>query len=330
MKFPLALSYDDVLLVPEYSEIESRANIDTSVELVNGFKFSHPIIPANMKTVCGEQMAKVIALWGGLSFVHRFMSNEEQLDIAKRNVAWRDHIGYSVGVKESDRDMVDRFIEADVKILCLDIAHGDSKLAVDMVKYIDSKLRHTGLIVAGNISTNNGAQRLWDAGAHVVKVGVGPGSLCTTRVETGNGVPQLTAIMNVASSARGRHFIADGGIKAAGDCVKALCFADMVMAGNIFAGTTEASGEMLTIDGKSYKSYVGSSTHKANHIEGIAALVPAKGPVSVVLEKLLEGIKSGCSYQGSKNLKELKQSPQFVQITSAGLRESHPHDVIIK
>jgi IMP dehydrogenase len=214
-----------------------------------------------------------------------------------------------------------------------------------MISWIKSK--HPDMfVIAGNVATGEGARRLWTAGADVVKVGVGPGSLCTTRIETGNGVPQLTALMDVSEVQRQLNelertkypnekkrvfpFIADGGIKSAGDIVKALCFADMVMVGNMFAGCEEAPGDRIIIDRVSYKKYVGSSTHKTNHIEGVAALVPYKGAVSEILTKLREGLVSGCSYQGAHNLEELKDNPVFIRITNAGLKESHPHDVIIK
>jgi IMP dehydrogenase len=184
--------------------------------------------------------------------------------------------------------------------------------------------------------------RLWRAGATAVKVGIGPGSLCSTRIETGNGVPQLTALIDVAaardayrhnreSSFDSMHIIADGGIKSAGDCVKALCFADMVMAGNLFAGTDESPGEeIIHQSGAVYKSYEGSSTHKTNHVEGVKAMVKTKGPVRDVIRKLSEGIRSGCSYQGSISLYELRKEPEFIRVTNAGLHESHPHSVTIK
>jgi len=162
-------------------------------------------------------------------------------------------------------------------------------------------------------------------------------SLCTTRVETGNGYPQLSALYNVTNGVyRSREdddkttyptFIADGGIKSAGDCVKALCFADLVMIGNLFAGTDEAPGEVITVNSQKYKSYVGSSTHKQKHVEGVVGLVPYKGSVCNVVTKLVEGIRSGCSYQGAGNLKDLKKDPRFVSISNSGLIESHPHDV---
>lgn len=342
------LTFDDVLLVPQHSDIKSRSkDVDISVKW-GALHFDHPIIPANMKTVTGEELAVQVIKSGGLAILHRFMDEKEQLLIANKlfDDHGNEHLAMSVGVKASDKEMVTRFREAGIRIVCIDVAHGDSDMCMEMISWIKSKYPDM-FVIAGNVATGEGARRLWQSGADVVKVGVGPGSLCTTRVQTGNGVPQLTALMDVAEVQRQlnelertrhypgekrRHFriISDGGIKEAGDVVKALCFADMVMAGNIFAGCLETPGRRVEIDKIVYKEYVGSSTHKTNHIEGVAALVPTKGSYVSVLTTLLEGLTSGCSYQGAHNLEELKDNPVFIRITNAGLKESHPHDVIIK
>jgi len=342
------LTFDDVLLVPQHSDITSRSkDVDISVRW-GGLHFAHPIIPANMKTVTGEEMAVKIIKSGGLAILHRFMDEKEQLLTANKlfDDHGNEHLAMSVGVKPSDREMVSRFRDAGIRNICIDVAHGDSNMCTDMIAWIKSKYPDM-FVIAGNVATGEGARRLWTAGTDVVKVGVGPGSLCTTRIETGNGVPQLTALMDVAEVQRQLNelertrtypiekrrkfpFIADGGVKNSGDVIKALCFADMVMAGNLFAGCEETPGRRVEIDKVVYKEYVGSSTHKTNHIEGVAALVPTKGSYMSVLTKLLEGLTSGCSYQGAHNLEELKDNPVFIRITNAGLKESHPHDVIIK
>lgn len=351
------LTFDDVLLVPKFSKIKTRKSIDLSVQLDKGFNFSNPIIPANMKTVTGFEMAKEIYNIGGMAIMHRFMPWEEQMAtlLAIRNIkpgvlqSWPlDHIGFSIGVKEEDYIKVDYLVENGVRILCIDIAHGDSEQCIDMIKYVSEKYPKVFLI-AGNVATREGAERLWRAGTDCVKVGIGPGSLCTTRIETGNGVPQLTALSDIYDHRnkltepirtfgsnepkfafnKRLYIIADGGIKSAGDIVKALCFSDMVMAGNLFAGTNETPGDILQVDGKRFKNYVGSSTHKTNHIEGVMALVPTKGPVANVMTRLCEGLKSGLSYQGCSDLTFLRLNPKFVRITNAGLKESHAHDVVV-
>lgn len=335
MKLKKSFSYDDVLLVPKFSEITSRSKVDTSVKL-GDFNFKHPIIPANMKTVTGETMAEFIYHSGGLAILHRFMPIEEQLNVIsnfyKKYPGSNNYIAVSVGVKEEDKENISKFLETGVKIFCIDVAHGDSIQCINMIKHIKSfRVYPAPFVMAGNVATGAAAKRLWDAGADAVKVGVGPGSLCSTRVETGNGVAQLSAIEEVSNvrkeySFNQKYIIADGGIKFAGDIVKALCFADMVMVGNVFSGTNETPGAVLNINGVSCKEYVGSSTHKTSHIEGVAALVPTKGSASEVLEKLLQGVKSGCSYQGCHNIKDLQDDPEFIEISSSGLKESHPHN----
>ena len=341
------LTFDDVLLVPQHSTVKSRSDVDISVKW-GCLHFEHPIIPANMKTVTGEEMALHIIKSGGLAILHRFMPDKEQIQTANDLVEnhGNENFAVSIGIKPSDREMVTHFRNVGVRIVCIDVAHGDTDQCAEMISWIKSSYKDM-FVIAGNVATGEGARKLWKAGADVVKVGVGQGSLCTTRIETGNGVPQLTALMDVAEvqrqlnelertrtypheKKRSFRFIADGGIKSAGDIVKALCFADMVMVGNLFAGCEEAPGKRIVIDGISYKEYVGSSTHKTNHIEGVAALVPYKGNFQNILTKLIEGLRSGCSYQGAHNLEELKNNPAFIRITNAGLKESHPHDVIIK
>lgn len=346
------LTFDDVLLVPQHSTIKSRSTVDVSVKW-GALEFANPIIPANMKTVTGAKMAREIMINKGLAVLHRFMPMEEQLDTVNNligsilNGNGRNHLAVSVGVQNKDKENIEMFADAGVKLFCIDVAHGDSNQCAEMTAWIKAKYPNDSFVISGNVATGEGARRLWQAGANVVKVGIGPGSLCTTRIETGNGVPQLTALMDVAEVQRQmielnrtrdketnttRHypFIADGGIKSAGDIVKALCFADMVMVGNLFAGSLETPGDTVYIDGRLCKEYVGSSTHKTNHVEGVAAIVLQKGAYKDILSRLLEGVRSGMSYQGASNLEELRDNPEFIRITNAGLKESHPHDVTIK
>lgn len=360
------LTFEDVMLVPQYSEVKSRSEIDVSVKIADAM-FRHPIIPANMSSVMGKEMALAVINSGGLAILHRFLPIEEQFDIVKDIIANHRNYAYdrltrrlavSVGVKDEDIKNLDTFLGMGVQMFCIDIAHGDSAHCVNMIQEIRKRSK-VATIIAGNVSTSSGARRLWTAGADVVKVGVGSGSLCTTRIETGNGVPQLTALMDVAkirelltapmwhvasgdisgpnvtwerdlkaSIERPLYIISDGGIKSAGDVVKALCFADMIMTGNLFASCVETPGEIHMIDGFPHKEYRGSSTHKTNHIEGVVAWMPCTGKYSNVLTKLLEGLRSGMSYQGVNTLSELKDSPAFIRITLAGLRESHPHAII--
>jgi IMP dehydrogenase len=330
--------FDDLLLVPKLSTVSSRSKVDLSVK-IRDFTYAHPFIPANMKTIVGKEMAAAVAKSGGLAILHRFMPVEEQIEVASSLIRefGKAHVGVSVGVKENDKEYVDRFVNEGVKVFCIDIAHGHSAHGIGMTKWI--RTRHPDiLLISGNVATGNGAEALWRAGADVVKCGIGPGSLCLTRINTGNGVPQMSMLMDVAETRQklqreiGRpiYFISDGGVVAPGDFTKALCFADMVMAGHAFAGCVEVPSQSKMIDGVLHKEYVGSSTHKTNHIEGVQAWVPAKGTFERVLTTLRENLQSGCSYQGAGNLSLLKRDPEFVRITSAGMKESEPHNVLIK
>jgi IMP dehydrogenase len=345
--FEEALTFDDVLLVPKFSGIKHRSDIDTSVELSsfgNKFKFSHPIIPANMKNVTGKDMAAAVAESNGLSIIHRFMSVEDQI-IAFQSSGGK--AGISLGVQEEDKLNFFKFYDAGVRIFCIDIAHADSEVALSMLEFLKtSSVQYEIFIIVGNIVTADAAKRLYNEGADAVKIGVGSGSICTTRIETGNGVPQLTALIDVAkirdefnnrdqdivySNGNRKYLISDGGCKNSGDIVKALCFADMVMVGNLFAGCDEAPGECMTINNhQKVKEYDGSSTHKNTHIEGIKSLVECSGSFKDVLSKLIDGVTSGCSYQGAKYIKQLQTNPRFVRISNAGMIESKPHNVIFR
>lgn len=340
MRIKTGYVFDDVLLVPKHSDVEKRSSVDLSVDFGHHInKLTIPIVSANMKNVTGAEMADTIASIGGLPILHRFYSSNHEM-VAEFMKTWlHSNVGCSVGVQSSDKELVDQLVGVGCQVICVDVAHGDHDNCVRMCNYIAAK--HDVLIIAGNVATLSGALRLYHAGARVIKVGVGGGSLCTTRIETGNGVPQLTALEDVYEASKTVHgesghprrkfkIIADGGIRSAGDIVKALCFSDAVMLGNLLAGTNEAPGAIVTIAGVRYKEYAGSSTHKTNHVEGVSALVPAKGPAANVIAQLLEGVRSGLSYQGVSNLDELKVEPEFVTISNAGLKESHPHDVHIR
>jgi len=340
VSFREGLTFDDVLLVPQHSNLPSRDCVSLDVKLAD-VGFCHPIIPANMEDVTTAKMAQAQARTGGLAILHRFSKHPlEVYDWTVSDLPMKWRVGVSLGVHETDRELFKQYRERGVHFFCVDTAHGDSDLSVEMVTWLRSQDRKIG-IIAGNVATSHGALRLWKAGADVVKVGVGPGSLCTTRIETGNGVPQLTALMDVhearqryASSiayqyggTRRLYIIADGGIGSAGDCVKALCFADMVMCGRLFAGCDECG--FPNPENGLYKQYRGSSTHKSSHIEGVIARVPCAGPYEGVLAPLLDGIRSGCSYQGVALVPDLQKEPQLIRQTHAGLRESYPHDVVV-
>lgn len=331
MEITKGYTFDDVLLIPKHSTIKSRSDIDLSVDLGKGVELDIPIISANMKTVTGPVMAHTIASLGGLAILHRFSDDRVQdyKDSIFKDPKISNRIGVSVGIDKSELGFIENLIVYGLRIICVDVAHGDHINCIEMVREI-SKNYPEILLIAGNVATFDGAKRLSEAGADIVKVNIGAGSTCSTRLEAGAGVPQLSALDNVYSySKSSTKVIADGGVKNSGDFVKSLCFSHCVMTGNLLAGTNEAPGDLVEVNGQKYKTYVGSSTYKANHIEGVAGLVPAKGPVANVIKKLMEGLRSGMSYQGVSNLNDLRKNPKFVSISGAGLIESHPHDIII-
>lgn len=258
--------------------------------------------------------------------------------------------GAAVGVGADAQARVEGLVSANVDLICVDTAHGHSKNVLEMVKFISTQFKDV-IVVAGNVVTRDGTEALFNAGADVVKVGVGPGSICTTRVVAGVGMPQVSAILECSEVARkkGRTIIADGGIKYSGDITKALaCGAGSVMIGNLLAGAEESPGETILYQGRTYKVYRGMGSLGAMEKgskdrygqmdvteleklvpEGIEGKVPYKGSASGIIHQLVGGIKSGMGYLGARNVEELQKKARFVQITSSGLKESHVHDVSI-
>lgn len=262
----------------------------------------------------------------------------------------RLRVGAAIGVGADAFDRAEALVKAGVDTIVVDTAHGHSKMVIDTVKRLH-KLYPELPIIGGNIATSEAADALIDAGADGVKVGIGPGSICTTRIVAGIGVPQVAAVINVsaAAHARGKTVIADGGIRYSGDIVKALAAgADVVMMGSLFAGTEESPGESVISRGRSFKSYRGmgslgamkggcskdryfqeGQTEDKLVPEGIEGMVANKGPISAVVYQMVGGIRSGMGYVGAKTIKELRENSKFVQVTPASMKESHPHDVVI-
>lgn len=337
MKIKQGYSYDDLLLVPKYSEVESRSDVDLSVDLGKGIFLEIPIISANMKDVSGWKMCREMALLGGMGLLHRFCSIQEQCEEYYKATQGieelRNKIGISVGVKDEEFDRVDELLgKYHAKICCLDIAYGFSSLSQIMCKYISEKYPDV-LLIAGNVATPEGAAFLAENGADVIKLNIGNGSSCSTRIQTGNGVPSMTCISEAydwkIKNNKNVKFIADGGIKNFGDVCKALCFTDCVMIGSMIAGTDETPNNPIVIDGKYYKQYNGSSTLKTKNVEGVKGFMPYIGPVKDIINNLCDALRSGCSYQGVFNLDDLKKNPEFVSISSAGIQESYPHSLTI-
>jgi len=470
----LALTYDDVLLVPQYSDVPSRRKLSTQTKLTRTITLQAPIVSANMDTVTESEMAIAMARDGGIGIIHRFMSINEQvhqiarvkkaesfmvenpltltvshtvgdvkkiveetytggiliLDGGERLVgivttrdllfenddskplseimtkevvtaprdttleqaekilhkhrveklplvdkdgklaglitmkdimkisefpkATKDErgrlaVGAAVGVKSSELKRVERLLEAGADCIVVDIAHGDSKLEIDIIKQI-RKAFASAQIIGGNVATAEGTQRLIEAGSDAVKVGVGPGSICITRIVAGAGVPQLTAVINCAEVARPQNIpiIADGGIRTSGDVVKALAAgASTVMIGSLLAGTDESPGLLMTRKGHRYKVSRGMASLQANVArkvregegditqeeieeyvsEGVEAAVPYRGSAREMLAQLVGGLQSGMSYTNAHSVGELHERAVFVRMTQVGLAESRPHDV---
>lgn len=316
----LGLSYDDVLLVPKQGILNKRKDADISSKLISGYKLEVPIISANMPSVTEHHMASAMYRAGGFGILHRFCDFKYQIEEYKYV---SDIPGEDCGIAIGLHDGIQRAFELaqfGCKIFCLDVAHGDHVQVIKFIKEFKKNIHDGQKLIVGNIATAQGALNLIEAGADAIKVGIGPGAACKTREVTGFGVPQLTAIMNVAKPRQlGYEYriIADGGIKNSGDIVKALAAgADTVMIGSLLAGCDEAP-----IPGE----YYGNASERMNGHrapEGVSGYVERKGPVENVIKELAWGIRSGISYGGATNIKELRENAEFIQVTAAGQIES--------
>ena len=349
----LGLTYDDVLLLPDASEV-IPSEVKVKTRLTRNIEIDIPIVSSAMDTVTESAMAIAMAKAGGIGIIHRNLSIEDQV---KNVVAAKSHglVGAAVGVGEDGFKRATSLIESGVNVVVVDTAHGHHKGVLDAIAKIRKNFKNIE-IVGGNVATRAGAQALINAGADGVKVGVGPGSICTTRVVAGVGVPQITAIMEAhkATVKAGIPLIADGGLQYSGDIPKAIVAgADSVMLGSLLAGCDESPGEVIEINGKKFKGYRGmgslgamqsrgeqKSYSKDRYMqddvlsedklvpEGIEGKVIYRGPVSEVIHQLVGGLRSGMGYAGAATISELQKNGHLVQITSAGLQESHPHDVL--
>lgn len=333
------LTYDDVLLMPRHCEITSRTIPDLTTKATKNKKMTLPFIAANMDTVSEENMARAMGKLGGMAILHRFLAVEEQVAQVKNLVNAKREIpglivAASVGVKQEGMDRADILADAGVEVLTVDIAHGDSVMMIETMEYIKKKYPHIDLI-AGNVAMPDGVKRLIDAGADAVKVGIGPGSMCTTRIITGCGVPQLTAVALCVAEARkyGVPVIADGGIKTSGDIAKALAAgADSVMLGSMLAGTLETPGEVKG----GMKKYRGMASkdaqvswrgnmQKGMAPEGESRMIPCKGSVENVIDELSGGVRSAMTYLNARSLEEITKNALFMEMSGSGMMESKPH-----
>ena len=337
------ITFDDVLLVPAYSEVLPR-EVSLMGRFSRNIALDSPFASAAMDTVTEGRMAAAMARKGGIGVIHKNMTAEKQAEEVASVKAQGLKVAAGVGITPDILDRVKALAQAGVDAIVLDSAHGHSKGVVDALKAVKAAFPALDVVV-GNIATAAAAKDLIAAGADGLKVGIGPGSICTTRIVAGVGMPQLTAIADVAEVAGDIPVIADGGLRYSGDVVKALAAgASCVMCGSMFAGTDEAPGEVVEVDGVKMKGYRGMGSIDAMQAgsadryfqkgakklvpEGVVARVPYKGSVEDVIFQLEGGLRSGMGYCGAKDLDALHKA-QFVKISPATVKENHPHDVSI-
>lgn len=330
-----ALSYNDVLLVPKYSDIVSRKEVSIRSDLDQWRSLDLPIISSPMDTVTESSMANAMAKAGGLGIVHRYNSIEMQVQKVYE-VKDADRKAAAIGITGDYLERAQALYDVGVRILCLDVAHGHHILMKKAIQSLRT-LYPAAHIMAGNVATKSGFEDLANWGADSIRCNIGGGSICSTRVQTGHGVPGLQTIFDCFSAnvTRDVKIIADGGIRNSGDVVKALAAgADFVMVGSLLAGTIESPGEVIySSDGSSRKIYRGMASKEAQHNwrgkhssnEGISTTVPAKGSVRSVLEDLENGIRSGLSYSGARTITELQVNAEFIVQTASGQTESGTH-----
>ena len=337
MKFKEAVTYDDMLIVPQYSDITSRSEVDISSYLGHR-EFTLPIIASPMDTVSESQMALAMDKRGGLAVLHRYNSINEQQKMAHQVVSqtdWSGQVAAAIGVTGDYLERAEALIATGVDILCVDVAHGHHVLMKKALTNLRQEYGNHIYIMAGNVCTLEGINDLADWGANAVRCNIGGGSICSTRLVTGHGLPGLQTIFDCAKTDRDVAIIADGGIKSSGDIVKALAAgADFVMCGSLLAGTTESPGKVLNLsDNTRVKEYRGMASkdaqldwrNKSSTPEGVASYIPYKGSVADILKDLEGGIKSGLSYTGARDLDQLRQRVEWARQTSAGTQESGTH-----
>jgi len=367
--FPLALTYDDILLLPGYSDFQ-RQDIDLTTKISRNIILTIPFVSAPMDTVTESRLAIALGTIGGLGIIHRNLSPRKQADEVKKVIEKKIPVGAAIGAAPGFEKRVEMLVAAGVNVVVIDSAHGYTKHIIDAVRFIKKKYKAID-VIAGSIATADAAQALIKAGADGLRVGMGPGAICTTRVVSGMGVPQVTALKEVVRIAKPLRIpvIADGGIKYSGDMTKALALgASTVMMGNFFASAVESPGKVKSLKKSEvpqrfqsifnhshktfkFKEYRGMGSDAAMRkgakvkaedefhgnayskrtlvAEGVEGLVPIKGTVEELVSQSLGGIKSGMFYVGAKDIKQLWKKARFIQITQASLFESHPHGIIV-
>ena len=342
-----ALTFDDVLLLPKYSNV-LPTKTDIFLKLTKKISLRVPFLSSAMDTVTESKMAIAIAKAGGMGIIHRNLDVKKQSYEVKKVKNKKLFVGAAVGTNVEDLDRARSLISSNVDLIVIDTAHGHSEKVLNTLSKI-KKITKSVPICVGNIATAEAAKKLYNSGADIIKVGIGPGSICTTRMVAGIGVPQISAIMQVKKALKNKNIkiISDGGIKFSGDIAKALAAgADAIMMGSIFAGTDESPGKKFKSNGKIYKVYRGMGSigamsagsanryfqknykDKSKYVpEGVEGRVEYKGKVSKIVYQLQGGLRSSMGYIGAKNLKEINKKAKFIKITKAGFYESMVHSV---
>jgi len=343
-----ALTFDDVTMAPKYSEV-LPSEVNTSTQLSKNLLLKIPLLTSAMDTVTESKMAIAIARAGGIGVIHRNLDIKKQIEEIRKVKKLKLLVGAAVGAGPLELKRAKAILKEKIDLIVVDTAHGHSKKVAEIIKEIKKIKNNKTTLCAGNIATAEAAKFLIKLGVDIVKVGIGPGSICTTRLIAGIGVPQLSAILEVKKGVKSNKtkIISDGGIKYSGDIAKALSAgADAVMIGSLFAGTMETPGKLIKRNGKFYKSFRGMGSVGAMNKgsadryfqnkqkdnskyvpEGVEGYVKFKGDVASIIYKLIGGLKSSMGYLGSKKIASLKNKPNFVKITKAGFYESMVHNV---
>ncbi len=342
-----ALTFDDVLLLPQFSSIVP-ANTNINVNLSNTIKLKIPFLSSAMDTVTESKMAIAMAKNGGIGVIHRNLDIKKQIIEIKKVKKNRLNVGAAIGTSQTELIRAKHLIDAGADMIVIDTAHGHSNNVVKILTKV-KKFSNKTTICVGNIATGEAARLLYNSGADILKVGIGPGSICTTRMVAGIGVPQITALLNVkrAMNKKKIKIISDGGIKFSGDIIKAIAAgADAIMMGSIFAGTEESPGKIFKLKKKFYKLYRGmgsigamssgsseryfqkSYKDKSKFVpEGVESRVLYKGKVSKIIYQLQGGLRSSMGYIGAQKLQDVRKKSKFIKITKAGFYESMVHSV---
>ena len=342
-----SFTFDDVTLVPQYSSVLPSETI-TASKLSNNLNLQIPLMSSAMDTVTESKMAIAISKSGGIGVIHRNLSIEKQVIEVQKVKKSNCLVGAAIGVNPKDLERAEELSKVKTDLIVIDTAHGHTQKVLNMISKNKKKLKNCTLC-AGNIATGKAAKFLADSGVDIVKVGIGPGSICTTRLVAGIGVPQLSAVLDVKKALKNYRtkIVSDGGIKFSGDLAKAIAAgADAVMIGSLFSGTMESPGKIIKYKGKLYKNFRGMGSVGAMAVgsadryyqkkskdvskyvpEGVEGMVKFKGTVKKIIYNLVGGLKSSMGYLGAKTIKDLQKKGEFIKITKAGFYESMVHNV---